>query len=232
MGDAPLCEVFEDHAILKGGVALRLFDCPRSTTDIDYTFVPFRSKNDVRNRIERVLAEVEGAAVSIDVHSKMVRATFRVDSAAIQIEANVAMRCASTAAPTATLATAQGQPSRIVRVMALDSALAHMLAAWNERRLMHDLYDCYFLSSRPGATPNLEILDERLAKIVSRIPKLTKRSKMTRTEFARELHTAAHAIDEVALRNELAPILPPDEMAGILPRIRSAVVRLAERLGS
>ncbi len=51
-------EVFEDHAIIKGGMALRLMDCPRSTTDIDYVFVPYRSKNDVRARIESVLAEI------------------------------------------------------------------------------------------------------------------------------------------------------------------------------
>jgi hypothetical protein len=30
-------EVFEKHAVLKGGMALRLLDCPRRTMDIDYT---------------------------------------------------------------------------------------------------------------------------------------------------------------------------------------------------
>lgn len=58
---------------------------------------------------------------------------------------------------------AQGQPSRIVRVMALDYALAHKLAAWNERRLLRDLYDGYFLAGRLGETPVREVLDQRLA---------------------------------------------------------------------
>jgi hypothetical protein len=45
-------EVFEEHAVLKGGIALRLLDCPRSTTDIDYVFVPFRSKTGITGRSE------------------------------------------------------------------------------------------------------------------------------------------------------------------------------------
>ncbi len=45
----------------------------------------------------------------------------------------------------------KGQPSRVVRVMAPGAALAHKLAAWNERRLVRDLYDAWFLSARIGA---------------------------------------------------------------------------------
>ncbi len=116
-------EVFEEHAIIKGGIALRLLDCPRSTTDIDYVFVPFRSKKGVSDRIEAVLREIEGAEVAVALHSKMVRASVRVDSAAIQVEANVELECPAFALPTAGFATAQGQPSRLVRVMAIGCAL-------------------------------------------------------------------------------------------------------------
>ena len=223
-------EAFEEHAILKGGIALRLFDCKRSTTDIDYVFVPFRSQNDIRKRLERVLGEIDGAALTVATHSKMVRATIRIDAAAIQIEANVAMECPTTAVATAGFAAAQGQPSRVVRVMALDCALAHQLAAWNERRLLRDLYDCYFLTVRLGATPDWKVLDARLAKIESRLPKLAKRSRMTRGELATELQAAADALSEAKLRDELAPILPAEELGGLLPRLRSALVRLVEKL--
>ncbi len=223
-------EAFEEHAIIKGGLALRLFDCPRSTTDIDYVFAPFRSKNEIRARIERVLAEIEGAGVEVATHSKMLRARVRVDAAAIQIEANVAQACPTTAVPTAGFATAQGQPSRIVRVMALNHALAHKLAAWNERRLLRDLYDCYFLTSRLGETPDLDALDARLARIESRLPRLRSRSKMTRGELAAELRAAAEALTQDALRQELAPILPLDELEGLIPRLRSALVKVAELL--
>ncbi len=223
-------EVFEEHAVLKGGIALRLFECLRTTTDIDYVFVPFRSKADIAPRIARVLREIEGGAVTIITHSKMVRATLRVDAAAIQIEANVELQCPTTAVPTAHFATSQGQPSRIVRVMSLDYALANKLAAWNERRLLRDLYDTYFLGTRLGATPDLARLDRRLAKIESRLPRIAKQKKMTRHEFATELREAVANLDERALRDELAPVLPPDELVGLVPRIRSAVIRLAERL--
>ncbi len=68
-------EVFAQHAILKGGMALRLFDCPRSTTDIDYVFVPFTSKNDIVADVRRTLNELEDARIDLELHSKMLRAT-------------------------------------------------------------------------------------------------------------------------------------------------------------
>lgn len=123
-------EAFEDHAILKGGIALRLFDCPRSTTDIDYVFVPFRTKKDARGRIEGILGEIEGAEVAVAVHSKMLRASVRVDSVAIQIE------------------------------------------------------------------------------------------------VSSELRAAADSLTESALRDELAPILPDEELVALVPRIRSVIVRI------
>lgn len=138
-------EVFSERAILKGGIALRLLDCPRSTTDIDYEFVPRDSKRTLRDQIATALGALEHAEISITVHSRLVRAVVTMDQAAILIEATFEDSCPSTAVPTVSLALPQQQPSRIVRIMALDHALANKLAAWNERRLARDLYDCYFL---------------------------------------------------------------------------------------
>jgi predicted nucleotidyltransferase component of viral defense system len=42
-----LADKFGNHAILKGGMELRLFDCPRYTNDLDYIFIPFASKNEI-----------------------------------------------------------------------------------------------------------------------------------------------------------------------------------------
>lgn len=223
-------EVFEDHAVLKGGMALRLFECPRATTDIDYVLVPFRSKKDVRTRIVEVLEEIEGADVEVAMHSRMLRAGVRVDEAAIQVEVNVEAECPSMPVPTSGFALAQGQPSRIVRVMALDDTLAHKLAAWNERRLLRDLYDVYFLAGRLGVTPDLAVLDARLSRIESRLPRMRKRQRMTRTELAAELRSAADALTESALDDELAPILPSDELVALIARLRAVIVRVAEML--
>ena len=222
-------EVFEQHAILKGGMALRLYDCLRSTTDIDYVFVPFESKNEIKDRIEAVLGELEEADVEIRLHSKMLRATVQIDDARIQIEANVSPGQPSTAVPTGDFAIRQGQPSRIVRVLAPSVALAHKLAAWNERRLARDLYDVYFLAGRLGELPDLDVLDARLAKVESRLPALKKRKRMTRQELASDLNAALEGLDEKAVQQELAAVLPPDELNELIPRIRGAVNKLIER---
>lgn len=222
--------VFEEHAIVKGGIALRLHDCPRSTTDIDYVFVPFRSKKEVVAKLARVLAEIEGADVAVEVHSKMIRARFAVDDAAIQIAANVDVECPSVAVPTASFALRQGQPSRLVRVMALDRALAHKLAAWNERRLLRDLYDIYYLAARLGARPDEVALRRRLTKIESRLPALKNRKSMTMPEFTATLRKALDALDDAAVRDQLAPVLPVDEVEGLLPRLRAGVTKVIEGL--
>ncbi|TFG65851.1 MAG: hypothetical protein E4H28_03325, partial [Gemmatimonadales bacterium] len=68
-----------------------------------------------------------------------------------QIEVHVAAECETEELSTMALARANNQQGRIIRVMSLPVALAHKLAAWNERRLMRDLYDAWF----HGYTPNL-----------------------------------------------------------------------------
>jgi hypothetical protein len=221
-------EAFEHRAVLKGGMALRLVDSPRATTDIDYVFVPFRSKADIKQRIEQLLAEIEGARVSVGLHSTMLRADVRVDDAAIQIEASVASECRSAAMATGGFALALGQPSHVVRIMSWDCALASKLSAWNERRLLRDLYDCYFLSARLGEWPDLPTLDARLASFTSRLPALRRRKRMTRAELAADLREAAGGIDEDAVHAGLAALLPESELAGLAPRLRAATVRLAE----
>ena len=223
-------EVFEEHAILKGGMALRLLDCPRQTMDIDYVFVPFDSKKEIADRVGEVIREIEGASVDVDLHSKMLRADLRVDDSVIQIEANVATKCESIPMATGGFAQSVGHPSQIVRIMSLPHALSHKLAAWNERRLSRDLYDCYFLFSRAGASPNLEVLDRRLSKVQSRLPQFRKRHRMSRAELAKDLCNIADGLDEIKLDGELSGILPPEELAGLAIRIRAAIKKLADDL--
>jgi predicted nucleotidyltransferase component of viral defense system len=223
-------EVFEEHAIVKGGIALRLLDCPRSTTDIDYVFVPFASKNEVVDQLRSVLAEIEGADIEVRVHSKMIRASLRIDGAAIQIEANVDVECPSVPVPTAAFALGQGQPSRLVRVMGLERALAHKLAAWNERRLLRDLYDIYYLAVRLGALPDRDALRKRLRKVESRLPALKNRRAMTLAQLLVELRSAVEHLEDRAVRNELAPLLPADEIEGLVPRLRAGITKVVEGL--
>jgi predicted nucleotidyltransferase component of viral defense system len=223
-------EVFEKHAVLKGGMALRLIDSPRSTMDIDYVFVPFSSKKDIANRIVDVLREIDGAEVDVDLHSKMLRAAFQVDDAAIQIEVNVARRCETVPMATGGFARSVGHPSEIVQIMSPPHALSHKIAAWNERRLFRDLYDCYFLSARAGASPDLDVLDLRLANVQSQLPRLRRRRSMSRAQLADELRQTVDALSGADLEEELAGLLPPEELAGLAIRVRAAVAELVSIL--
>ncbi len=223
-------EVFTDHAILKGGMALRLIDPPRSTTDIDYMFVPYVSKKDVREQIESVLLEIEDAELEVSLHSKIFRAEIRVDDASVQLEANVAMECSGIPMSTGGFARQLGQPARIVRIMSPDWALAHRLAAWNERRLLRDLYDCYFFVARLGEMPAEDVLDSRLADVASSLPALARRRTMTRVELAAELRAEAADLSQGRLVAELGGVLPSEELAGLAPRMKAATAKIVEWL--
>ncbi|RLE32675.1 MAG: hypothetical protein DRJ61_08945 [Acidobacteria bacterium] len=219
-------EVFEEHAVIKGGMVLKLLDSPRDTVDIDYIFVPFSSKKEIVGRIEEVLREIEDAVIEIELHSKMLRAGLRVDDAAIVIEANVATECQTVPMATGGFARSVGHPSQIVRIMSPSVSLAHKIAAWNARRLLRDLYDCYFLASRAGASPDLNVLDLRLAKMQSRLPGLKKLHRMSRRRLVDELLQATAQLSDADLESELAGILPPEELAGLAIRIRVSVERI------
>jgi len=223
-------EVFADHAILKGGMAMRLIDSPRSTTDIDYVLVPYASKNEVREQIESALREIEDASVEIILHSRMLRAELRVDNASIQVEVNVALECRGVPMSTGGFARQLGQPPRIVRVMSPDWAFAHKLAAWNERRLLRDLYDCYFFAARLAEKPAEKVLDHRLAHIDSGLPKLKRRRTMTRVELASELRAEVADLSQDRLVAELGGVLPREELAGLALRMKAATAKIAEWL--
>lgn len=223
-------EVFEEHAVLKGGMALRLMDCPRHTVDIDYVFVPFVSKKEIAVRVREVLSEIEDAEIDIRLHSKMLRAELRVDEAAVLIEANVAERCPSIPMSTGSFARSSGQPAQVVRIMSPAVALSHKLAAWNERRLLRDLYDCTFLSARAGAAPDDDVLDARLSKIESRLPGMRKRRAMSRAELAAELRDKVAGLSDDDCQRELSGLLPAAELAGLALRIRAGVTKLADHV--
>lgn len=224
-------EAFEEHAVLKGGMALRLLDSPRSTTDLDYVFVPYDSKKALVDPILEALEDrPEGLGMTHTLHSKMLRIDLVSDDTAIQVEVSAASQCPSIPMSTGALARTSGRPAQIVRVMDFAVALAHKLAAWNERRLERDLFDCYFLFGPVGAAPDLETLDLRLASMQSKLPKLKKQKRMTRSEFADDLSAAVEAIDQAALDQALGPLLPAAELAGLALRMQAQLRRLVEVL--
>ncbi len=53
---------------------------------------------------------------------------------------------------------------------------------------------------------------------------------MPMREFLAALRDATGALEAVSVRDELAPILPHDELVGLVPRIRAAVIKVLEEL--
>lgn len=226
-----ISEEFQDHAILKGGIALRLLNCPRNTNDIDYVFVPFSSKKQIVEGLNKILDEIPDAKIDKIMNSKALRIKIRVKEITLQIEASVSKECKAIAMSTNSLARQVNQLGKVVRIMSLDVALSHKLAAWNERRLIRDIYDVYYIHQIIGENPDMETLRERLKKIESRLPQLKNVKKMNLDEFIAELNKAVDDLSEKSVRDELSPLLDEEELAGLDKKMKAALNKLIDFLG-
>lgn len=221
---------FSKSAILKGGMHLALLSSQRSTNDLDYTFVPFRSKSEVIPEIERILSELTDASIQKTIHSTSGRFIIKLGRATTQVEFNVSESAKSEALSTEVLAKRLGVIPRIVRVLSPDVELANKIAAWNERRLLRDLYDIYYWYAVVGVLPDLETLTSRLSKIKSRLPRFRARKKMTLDELLTELLVAVDDLTETAFYEQLGAVIPAEALAGVFPGLRAQLRELVLRL--
>ncbi|MCL2101334.1 MAG: nucleotidyl transferase AbiEii/AbiGii toxin family protein [Fibromonadales bacterium] len=210
---------FGNSAILRGGMALRLLNSPRYTNDIDYVFVPFTSKKDLKPLIEKKLSNIQGLNFSIALNSKVMNININYLSQSCQIEINVESKCESLAMSSSPIASLYGMPAKIVRIADLPVAFAHKIAAWNERELLRDLFDIYQYKTILRVEPNLEILQKRLAKVRA-YPK-AKPAKNLKSLKEKLLETA-NELNEQKIQ-ELKPLLPEAELAGLHLRIAAAI---------
>jgi hypothetical protein len=225
-----IAEKFGEHAILKGGMALRLLDSPRHTNDLDYVFVPFTSRKDILPGLREIAGEIPGATCSSSLHSKNLALLIDHPRFSLQIEASVGLECRSRPMATTFLARKANETVRVVRIMDFDVALAHKLAAWNERRLIRDLYDAYFLFRMVGAFPDRGILAQRLSKVDSRIPGLKNRKQMTIKDFQDEVSGELKRLTHAKVVGELAPLLDAVELTGLEIKIKAALIEMLEKL--
>lgn len=223
---------FPAQAILKGGMELRLVDCPRYTNDIDYTFVPFASKNDIKDLVAQALKEIPNTSVSISVHSTCIRYLVKQNDTAIQVAINVARNCVSEPLSTGSLAVKNNLPPRIIRGMRFDVALAHKLAAWNERKLVRDLYDASFMANTFGIFPEMNTLRMRLSRITSRYKTKTRIKSMTVPEFVSTLNITCNEITPQQIVNELRDYFVPEELPGLDKKIKNGISRIIHYLES
>lgn len=218
---------FDKRAVLRGGMVLRVLGSARLTNDLDYVFVPYRSKKDIVDEIIACLRSIEGATVEHSLNSKCLRAVLTVDETTIQIEAKVAMEVATTPTSTKAFSSQFDLPPRIIHVVDPDVALANKLAAWNERRLVRDLYDIWFLLQM-NATPDAATLERRLRK--PSYSRLLKKEDYfpgrTCSEFYDFLRGRVAALSEKQITDELSDYLPPEETSGLALLLRAALVRL------
>lgn len=225
-----IAERFGNHAVLKGGMELRLVDCPRSTNDIDYVFIPYSSKKDIAPDIIQALSGVDELEVEHSINSKCLRCVCTYMGMSVQIEVNVADACETQELTTATLARAHGQQGRVVRAMRFDVALSHRIAAWNERGLVRDLYDCAFIAHTLAVEPHMETLQTRLSRSQLRSGRRTRTVSMSLPELVVKLRTAVEELNEDAVDEQMRDYLPPDALPGLSARIKTGLGALIERL--
>jgi predicted nucleotidyltransferase component of viral defense system len=224
-----LADKFGSNAILKGGMQLRLVDCPRFTNDLDYVFVPFASKKEIKDRILKTLGEPPGLNVSYTTNSKCIRYLVAYENIKVQVEVNVAIECDSEEMSTSMLAKSKNQQGRIIRVMNFNTALAHKLAAWNERDLIRDLYDAYYLFVVLHAKPDLLVLKQRLARVESR-KKNIKPTAMSIDSFIAKLEFTANNLTAEMVKNELKDYMQLEELAGLDKKIIGGISKIVDFL--
>jgi len=217
---------FGNSAILKGGMSLRLMHSPRYTNDVDYIFVPFDSKKDVKSLVEGALSQVSGLHFSSSMNSKALRIVVDYGGQSAQIEINTEMECPSIPMSSSLLGTAYGHPARIVRVMEPGVSFAHKVAAWNERELMRDLYDVYQYESLFKATLRMDILLTRLKKARSYRNVVAAKNI---EDLVKKMRLCANNLTEGSF-GELAPLLDSNELAGLSYRIRPSLLALCEKM--
>jgi len=218
---------FDKRAVLRGGMVLRVLGSPRLTNDLDYVFVPYRSKKDIVVDVLECLKAVEGATVTHSLNSKCLRVVLSTEDATIQIEAKVAMGVPTSTLSTKLFSTQFNIPQRLIRVVNYSVALADKMAAWNERRLIRDLYDIWFFLQM-NIEPDSAVLTKRL-KRPSYSKGVIKKDHFpgkTVSEFYDFLRTQASLLSDEAITEALSDYLPSEETQGLAMLFRAAFAKL------
>lgn len=231
-----LSEKLGEHAILKGGMVLRLLDCPRYTNDLDYVFIPFRSKKEIVPLVRDALQSLKGITVACRLHSTNAQFNVVLDNPfgtfKTQIEANTAESCESIPLSTGDFALTHHQLPHVVRVMRFDVALAHKLAAWNERRLMRDLYDIYFIYKNLNELPDIAVLKNRLSHIV--YAKRTKAhhlpKRMSVEVFLQTLEEVVTTLTSQVIEEELRDYMDLEQLVGLDHKMKVHIHRMIEAI--
>lgn len=226
-----LAENLKTDIALKGGMLLRLLNCPRSTQDVDYVLISGESRKKWANRLEEILAKIDGAKVEeVRLNSRgifMDVATVEepILRAKIEITLQSSLNLPGESLSTAVLSGQYSLSARIVNTMALAEAFSNKIAAALERNVLRDLYD--IAQFEPLTAFDVSTLQKRFASL-----SLDRKKPQTISfkEGAEMLKKKSDPLTEEKLEAELYPLLPQDHRAGLLSIIKAAVNRLATKL--
>jgi len=222
-----IAERLTTHAVLKGGMVLRLTNSPRSTNDLDYVLVPFKSKSDIVDLVLDCLKDIPGITCSHQLNSKCLRINISTEEGImVQVEANVMLECMSSTLSNQFLAQKYGLAPRVIKVMSFEVALANKLAAWCERRLVRDIFDIYYLSTVLGKEPDLKTLAGRLEKLNFARNVRGKKKNMTFQELAAEMEEYVANLSMDQIEGELSPYFPSGELVGLDNTIKTGILRI------
>ena len=218
---------FPEQAILRGGMVLCLLGSPRLTNDLDYIFAPHKSKKKIVVEIVNALEKLNNVSLNQSMNSKCLRVLITRDSTTVQVEAKVAIQVKTEIASTRLFSSKYRLPARLIQVADYSVALANKMAAWNERRLIRDVYDIWFYCQM-GIEPDTETLMTRLNKpLYSKLVK--KKDYFTgsdQKEFYEFLRLKVNTLTDQDIENELSDYLAPIEIPGLAMQIRAALVKL------
>ncbi len=220
-------EKFDKHAILRGGMVLRVLGSPRLTNDLDYVFVPYKSKKDIVDEIIDCLKSIQGAELNYSLNSKCLRVVLSLDGVTVQIEAKVSMDVKTSTISTSQFSPNFNLPKRIIHIVDYATALSNKMAAWNERRLIRDIYDIWFFLQM-NIKPDEAILASRLkspaySRLISQDDYF---SGTTCGEFYNFIRKKVALLSDKDIECEMEDYLKPEEMVGLLMNFRATLVRL------
>jgi predicted nucleotidyltransferase component of viral defense system len=222
-----ITEKFGKRAILRGGMVLRILGSQRSTNDLDYVFVPYRSKNDIVKEIISCLEGLPGATIQHSLNSKCLRIVIRVQGVTAQIEAKVAWEMKTEIASNKLYAAQFDLPPRLIPIVDHPISMANKLAAWNERRLLRDIYDIWFFL-RMNIQPDLDVLQKRLRKPL--YAKNVRSSEYFKGENCQEffdfIRQNVTELSQKDIETELSDYLSKEDLVGLALQFKAAFARL------
>ena len=173
------------------------------------------------------LQRIDDAHVTYTLNSKCLRVALSRHDVSVQIEVKTARDLPVSLVSNRDLARQYGLPPRLIPVVDYPVALADKMAAWNERRLVRDVYDIWFYL-RMGVRPDVASLERRLAKpAYSRLLERTEHFRGTKAEsFYSFLREWVQELTGREIEAGLGDYLPPDELVGLGMRFRAELAKL------